>query len=353
MNAQEPLLHLPAASPTEEIGVANWRGLSAMPKKRELYSKETYFRESWRDARQCLGSLAVPQLQRTALLVLKPDAFFGRRAEAAIDFFRERRFVPIAWTEFRYTRCTMREDWRYQLNQLSTDRLELNERLLTCADSTLVLFHDGDREPALPAAVRMQALKGNSLPELHQPHQLRSVLHSTNRLFKFVHTADEPADIVRELGVLFDSALRLELYRMMGAGQSDGSEALQSHLHAKYAQFPEHALGLQQSLALLKQASAAGGPRARRLAVALERYATDGLPPGRFLCLDAFEAELDAAGLALPFLDTLVLATHFIHHSYPLEFAVMRGDGHDGWLSGEGRMAAPGEPCLLEQESRP
>ena len=63
----------------------------------------------------------------------------------------------------------------------------------------------------MPATVRLSNLKGGPDAATRGAGSLRSALRSANRLFTFVHTADEPADIVRELAVFFDRDERRRL----------------------------------------------------------------------------------------------------------------------------------------------
>lgn len=199
----------------DEVGHDSWEGLTVMPEKKHFILEMYTSGKPGGDARKVFGENTVSFLQNIAVLVFKPDAFMARKCQAALDYLQRQNFTPITWREFRYNHWTMREDWRYQLNQFSLDRIFLNEKLLTSDDCTMVVFRDNSQKRELPGTVRLQSLKGSSLPELHKPEQLRAILKSHNRLFKFVHTTDEPADIIRESGILFSSEERHNFFRRL------------------------------------------------------------------------------------------------------------------------------------------
>ncbi|MET9628333.1 hypothetical protein ABZX92_12795 [Lentzea sp. NPDC006480] len=175
-------------------------------------------------------------------VVLKPDAVAGRRLEPALEALRDNDFIVAgAWT-FRFTPLLTREVWRYQFNIASWDRAAVVDLLLPSTDSLLLVLRDRTWTPgAQPAASRLSALKGSADPARRRPDDLRSRLNGPTTLFNFLHTADEPADVVRELGLL-ELATGLSILDSL-TGEADPS-ALVARLHDEV---PAHDLDRERS----------------------------------------------------------------------------------------------------------
>jgi hypothetical protein len=346
---------VPLQNLLEEGGEANWAFLTTLPKKQYLYSRETYFREAWHDFRQVFGNETLRILQQIAFLVLKPDAFAGRRVETVLDVLENRNFVPIATQRFRWSRHTIREDWRYQLNQLSLERMELSTRLMTATDSLLVVLRDDNRPLRVPAAVRLQAMKGSSLPERHQADQLRRILKSPNRLLKFIHTADEPADIVREMGIHFDGSERRLLLETIGRSLSTcASEALRLEISHINEEVPPHELDFNISwgrIRALLRARASSDSAAAALLASLE-CVIERREKSSFLSVHGLERELRQISLQVSFWDLLVFSAHLIHHSYENEIATIESDGGQAWFAGLGKMSFSNFSTKVETVAR-
>lgn len=324
----------------DEVGHDSWEGLTVMPEKKTFYSRDVYFREAWSDARKVFGENTVSFLQNIAVLVFKPDAFMARKCQAALDYLQRQNFTPITWREFRYNHWTMREDWRYQLNQFSLDRIFLNEKLLTSDDCTMVVFRDNSQKRELPGTVRLQSLKGSSLPELHKPEQLRAILKSHNRLFKFVHTTDEPADIIRESGILFSSEERHNFFQeIVDNFHENKSAQLADYLDGKTSRFSENDFNWPTALEELRSSvSTCPFPKEANLLLAdIEQWLLHGMPAGKALSVRELENKLHKLDIHLSNVAFMIICTNLIHHSYSLEFALMRGDGLDDWLAGKGK----------------
>ncbi|WP_315708210.1 hypothetical protein [Brenneria uluponensis] len=323
-----------------EVGHDQWHGLTVMPEKKEFYSRDVYFREAWRDANITFNENTVGILQNIAVLVFKPDSFMARKSQLALDYLIKHNFIPIVWREFRYNHWTMREDWRYQLNQFSLDRIFLNEKLLTSEDCTIVIFRDNSSKCELPGTVRLQSLKGSSLPELHKPEQLRAILKSHNRLFKFVHTADEPADIIRESGIIFSKQERQSLFQDIARNfQYDNSAQLANYLQEKTARFALCDFSWPPALEELRMAvkKSPYPSAAEVLFNDISQWLNQGIPNGQVLSAQELEIQLAQLETYISNEAFMIICTNLIHHSYALEFALMRGDGLDDWLAGKGK----------------
>lgn len=189
-----------------------WHALTRSPRKRELFAEDLYFRECWADVNDVLGDGTLDLLSRVALFNFKPDGLVARRAERTLDFFEEHGFTIIGTAPMRFNRHSMRELWRYDWNVYTTDRLALCSLMHSATETVLLILRDNRYDGVIPAAVRLSDLKGSADPEARGPEALRSVLTPPNRVINFNHVADEPADLVREVGIFLDRAERRTLF---------------------------------------------------------------------------------------------------------------------------------------------
>ncbi|POX58213.1 hypothetical protein C3492_39200 [Streptomyces sp. Ru62] len=178
------------------IGARALDPLTRDPHKAEAYRLDPYMREA-------LGSLTPLRdpgvLHRHTFVVLKPDAVAGRRCELILRILRSEGWHPVAATTVRFDPLLVRELWRYQFNAASAQRIAVVDPLLSSGRSLLVLLEDRDRPDWLPASARLTAAKGSAEPSAARSGDLRTRIGRVNGLFNFMHTADEPADVAREL----------------------------------------------------------------------------------------------------------------------------------------------------------
>jgi nucleoside diphosphate kinase len=199
--------------------------------KLDLYATDTYFLESWEDLHTVRDQVRLPSISRLAALTLKPDAIVGRMLLPTIAWLAENDFVIVAAERFEFDRHLIRGIWQYSWNAASRGRKELVDLLLSATPS-LFLALRGPEE----ASLWLSRNKGPANPDDRRPGQLRSHLGAFSTLLNFVHTSDEPADFIRELGVYFPASRRRRIYRSMGLGSST-SEAVQlaRQLETEYA----------------------------------------------------------------------------------------------------------------------
>ncbi|MDQ3935652.1 MAG: hypothetical protein M3340_13585 [Actinomycetota bacterium] len=237
---------------------ADWAALTAVPEKRDAYARETYFREAWDDVVDVLGDSAAAVLGSLGLLSFKPEAVVGRRLRATLHYVVDHGFVPAGVARLRYTRNSMRELWRYNWDVYTVDRIALATLMHSATDTLLWLLRGPDPDDGVPAAVRLSELKGPAAVEERSGDHLRSVLRPPNEIVNFVHVADEPADIVRELGILLARTERrrllLDLRSGLGGDLSGHVAAEIGRLEADHA---AHDLSFAASLERLQRSGAA------------------------------------------------------------------------------------------------
>ncbi|MCD0448753.1 hypothetical protein LO762_06020 [Actinocorallia sp. API 0066] len=231
---------VPAETPEMTIGGEHAEpvpaALSALPGKRALFAVDSYFRDGWDDL---LDVAPDPWtlLDTHATMLLTPDAVAGRRLEAALDWLLAQDAVVVAAEPLRLDRHGTRALWWYQWNVATRERRALADTLATAGESLLLVA----RLPhaPIPATLRISQRKGHADPERREPWQLRHRLDGADALVTFVHTADEPADLVREFGILLDGPERRRVYADLVAGRD--SEARARALIAElYARTPSH-----------------------------------------------------------------------------------------------------------------
>lgn len=210
-------LHHSATTPPDHNPALQWQLLTAMERKPELYGADPYFREAAWDAAGVLGDRLYPLLHSATFLVIKPEALAARRLQAILSYLEANSFEPVCYRLLQFSRHVVRELWRYQWNAATIEKMDLADRTL-CTFPTGILL--GLREAKwpreLPAAVRLQSLKGAAAPDKRDTGSIRAVLQAPNRMISFVHAPDEPADVLRDLGVFLDRSERVRFLECLG-----------------------------------------------------------------------------------------------------------------------------------------
>jgi nucleoside diphosphate kinase len=274
--------------------------ISADPRKLERYARDIAFREAWTDLAACWGDEAEEILRRRAFVLFKPETVLMRRLEEASAELERHGFAPVLWRLVRLDRNLVRAVWRYELAEAPLATLAAVDVVATAGVCLLVGLRDDRPEPGRYASARLASLKGPTRQEERRPGQIRYRLRSPAVLLNFLHTPDEPADAVRELGVLFAADERLELFRELREARD---VSLQPAFAAAYAETPPHALDLDASLELLAREHA---PEADTISTLLRGGTADEELVVRLI------RWLDTRAAGLPRPDRGVLAAHLI-----------------------------------------
>jgi nucleoside diphosphate kinase len=274
--------------------------ISADPAKLERYARDISFREAWTDLAACWGDEAEEILSRRAFVLFKPETVLMRRLEEASAELERHGFAPVLWRLVRLDRNLVRGVWRYELAEAPLATLAAVDVVATAGVCLLVGLRDDRPEPGRYASARLASLKGPTRQAERRPGQIRYRLRSPAVLLNFLHTPDEPADAVRELGVLFAADERLELFRQLREARD---VSLQPAFAAAYAETPPHALDLDASLELLAREHA---PEAETISTLLRGGTADEELVVRLI------RWLDTRAAGLPRPDRGVLAAHLI-----------------------------------------
>ncbi|MFV8133233.1 hypothetical protein [Streptomyces syringium] len=208
-------------APLDFTGPA-WDRLTRLRGKGTVFARDLHAREAWATLAEVLGAgTAYGFAERVAVMWVRPDAFAAGAARRLLDATQEAGFRPVAARRVRVDRCAVRALWAYMCRWATVERLWLLDALVALGPGLLVLWADSTGEPA---SVRLSALKGSNAPHRRTGTSLRDVAGAPNRLLTMVHTTDEPADVVRELGVFCPwpqrAALVAEAARNLAGGVS-------------------------------------------------------------------------------------------------------------------------------------
>ena len=229
--------------------------LTTVDEKLELYGFDPYFRDGCDDVRFMMDSGHKVDLWRHTFVVFRPDAVVTRSVSRGIDVLLNNGFSVLHIYEFQYTHLSVRECWRYQNNINTRDRLAAMDLLMSSTPSLLCLLRTDCDNDDLPATARLKILKGPSKPEHRRPGQLRYEMGGAQSpMLTFVHAPDEPADLLRELGIFLDPTRRLHAYGFL-AGEPERltKEEVKSIVADIYARTPAHDLDATSVLAVLQQ----------------------------------------------------------------------------------------------------
>jgi hypothetical protein len=233
---------------------------TADPDRLRIYPDDLYFREMAHRLSSVDATTIGRVLRRTAFLVFKPESVAGRRIEPALRFLADHGFAPLGARRIRLEPWTVRELWRYQLNSASLALVRALDLTVRAGPSVFVALYD-TAPGADDAATRLGLLKGSSDSDQPTEGLLRAALGRTITCLSFVHTADEAADMVRELGVLFAWPAHGDLLELMQRQVSAGGRAEVDEVTREvYAAVPAHPLDLDAGVSALLAAADALPP---------------------------------------------------------------------------------------------
>lgn len=177
--------------------------LSSENRKLALYHRETYFRDGLADLDRAVarhGGDPSTFHESAALMIVKPDGLHHGVTPTILRVLDNWGFT-VAWAgRVDLERHVWRELWRFQLNVATTRRLDFNDHLFSEPGVLLLLRRPESRD--LPASVELASRKGSATIERQSPDCLRAELGQPHRVLSLIHVADEPADVIRELGLL-------------------------------------------------------------------------------------------------------------------------------------------------------
>lgn len=279
-------------------GLVPGADLSASAEKLAVYEADSYFRETWEDLASILDE---PEAwaHRTALAVLKPDAVAGRRLRPTMQWLEQNGLTIVDARVVRFDRLLIRELWRYQFNLATRRRIDIVDILLPASGSLLLTMVDEDPSSDRSTSERLRALKGPADPRRRRPGELRTELRSPNTLLNFLHAADEPADVVRELGVFLDHEQRDEV---ITAAIGRRPRSPEQGIIDLEAEVPEHDLEFASSIRRIRAEVRGRSDRAAALCEQMADGSSDDWP--------SLLREIELCDVPVATWDFLTVATH-------------------------------------------
>lgn len=248
-------------------------GLTVDPEKSRYYAQDCYYREMVRqlstgndEDRKRLRHL----LATRSYLLFKPEALVERKVGPALAYLAERGIEANYVASVTIDRTMLRALWWYQLNAAPLTIVRACDVLMNGWEMLLIGFVDQKADPGGPpedsAARRLSDLKGSSRDIGKGLGLLRDELGCTTTCLNYIHAPDEPADVVREIGILFDRPERARVIDSLHAAPD--ADAVNAAVEAAYARNGEADLDLDGCLARLR---AAVGPDERWYVPAIEQ----------------------------------------------------------------------------------
>ena len=333
-----------------------WEELTKLEEKKELYRFEPFFRESWSDLLNELGRDAVGALHRHATICFLPDATAGRRIWPGINFLQSQGFEVVSIQEVNYDWQIYNAEWRFQINDTTLERISLSHDLCERGPVLFVLLRDKSTSYGVPATVRLRRMKGASNPKLRTGKNLRDTLNSTNRLLKFIHTSDEPIDLVRVLGSTMERPDRLSVIQNMKASSPSPrmpDDEIKSKLDDLYRRQNQNDLNVETSIKTIVETLQTYRPAALEDQAAADEALKIVLDALIDVCpLDYLKFKSLLRKMDTPLDDWTVIcgAADLIRHKYEEETSIIASDGSPLWLEKQPVQRSEATGCHSEHD---
>lgn len=210
--------------------------LSRVAQKQRAFEADTYFIEGRATLIGAMGPSAKEFAMNHSLLVVKPDAIVGRRVEQVVEWLMISGYAVVGAKVLRFNRHMIRAMWGYHWNAMTEEHKLVVDKLMLSGDALALIVRASAREQTgIPATVMLSGQKGSASPQSRTPGQLRYKVAFKLQLLNAVHSPDEPADLVRELAVLFEREERLQLLQDVVSGVEMSPEQLTKLTDTLYA----------------------------------------------------------------------------------------------------------------------
>lgn len=193
---------------TNYSSLPHW--LTQIDQKRQAFADDTYFVETWQDALSMLGRGTHSYCIRHSTLLVKPEALRLGKVPQILRWLHAHDWQVVHFETVRASRHVLRGLWRYQWNAVTRQHKQVVDMLFGTSDCLFLLLRSTTPRN-MTATQKLAEQKGPSEPDERAPWQLRATLGNYNAYLNFVHSPDEPADLIRELGVLFGEDERREI----------------------------------------------------------------------------------------------------------------------------------------------
>lgn len=194
-----------------------WNKLTNNKNKEQLFRKDQYFNYSLKIANEVFKYNDI--LSNYALLLVKPESFMLDKIDEILNLLIENEFQIIYYNIKQLTCLQCLELWKYQWSAASIERVFLSQKLMSCSESMILILKNSQFSKSF-LSTYLCSLKGSANETERRSDNFRSVLKPINRMLNYIHTSDEPADMIRELGVLFDWEELFHIYEVFNVGKT-------------------------------------------------------------------------------------------------------------------------------------
>lgn len=308
--------------------------LTHIAAKRGYFASDPYFCEPWGEVLERWGGEgARVRLWNHGAILLKPETAVAGLLAPALQLVRELGGRIVCAQSVRLDRRAIRDEWRYQINKASPERVAAMDLVLQSAPALYVLVSLPGGE-LRPAALRVSELKGPSAPDKRQAFHWRRRLGGVqDPMVNFFHAPDEPADLVRQWGVLFDGEARTRIYHAVDAGRELPTSRLMDVMAEVAGAAVSNSFELPAALRRISAVvSTAPEPGRSRMLVLADRLSAGerGLWP-------ALKAAISAGGLTIDPQDAFTVAVLTPVMNLPAVEAVLEDDPLQIWPVEGGR----------------
>ncbi|WP_027160357.1 nucleoside-diphosphate kinase [Methylobacter luteus] len=192
--------------------ISDW--LSCFKEKRVIYYHDEYFMRGWSHFLSAFGleQLLRDYLWNLGLLLAKPEAVESGKGIVIRDFLHNAGYQTLAIERLNIDAEKTHHLWRYAKGRYTDERFQLLVELMGAGPSVLFVVKHSQIDERLPLSIRLTDLKGSTDPRERSGDCLRAVCGGMQSIFlNYIHTSDEPCDVVRELGILLNSEQLQEL----------------------------------------------------------------------------------------------------------------------------------------------
>ena len=257
------------------VSAFDYAGSTVISGKLEQYRNEDgdFLAIGTAAAERAYGANLPEVLPRLAMFVIHAETIAARKAETVLSFLRRQGFALLLARPFEISMPMCETVWRFQANVQTPDSMAIRDAIYTHGTSIMLLLRDTRPYAGRPASSRLTLLKGSPDPRNRDGDSLRSELGAINNIFGFVHCADEPLDVLRELAIMMPEPALSDLHSHLARTFADDTEYdCRSVVESVYAESPEHDIDSARALRRLLAAVAevdGGGARAQTLRASL------------------------------------------------------------------------------------
>ena len=154
------------------------------------------------------------KFQRYALVILKPECLKTNKAYFAINILKNLNYMPIYISLKTMSQIETISLWKNQWKEATIPRVLLNCVAANWGESAIMILRDMNNINR-DSCEYLNSLKGNSTDCAGNNEYIRGKLGTINNFLNFIHCADNTAEMIRELILLFDFKEIIELIRII------------------------------------------------------------------------------------------------------------------------------------------